>query len=136
MTLDGLEAGPDGRVAVDACLFARPRVLVAGDMARPPVDVGTGCVTAMPMGFAAGANAVATVRGEAPAPFAMKKVLVCVSLGRGSAVVQQLDDGPTRALGGLPAALVKAGILRYTTAVVALERGVGRPVYTWPGRAA
>lgn len=132
-TLDGLTASDDGRVAVDDTLCALPGVFVAGDLARPPHDPGTGCVSAMPMGMVAGTNALAHVTGRPLVDFSLAKPIACLSLGAGYGLVQGLShSAPTWSLHGRAAGLVKAGIVRYTTGVLALERWTGWPVYRWP----
>jgi NADH dehydrogenase FAD-containing subunit len=132
--LPGLPTTPDGRVRVDDHLATSDGLFVAGDMASPPGDPGTGCASALPMGAIAGENAVRRLAGRPLRRFGFARPIVAASLGPGHALLQGYHDGrPTWALSGRVAGLVKALLLRYVPAMLAAERWIRRPLYRWPG---
>ncbi len=132
------EPRPDGRISVDACL--RPQgsdedgVFAAGDLACPPIAHRMGCVTALPTGAHAADNLARWLTDRPLLPFRFTDVLTCVDLGGMHGLVEQYaEDGSVRrAIGGVAGGLTKAGILAYVRAMLAGERWLGRPLYSWP----
>lgn len=120
---------PDGRLVVDPCLQWRSGWFVAGDQGCPPTLHRMGCVTALPMGAHAAANVVRFVQGEELEPFRFRDLVTCTDLGGGHGVVELL--GSERVFGGRTGGMLKAGILGYVRTVLAAERSVGRPLYSW-----
>ncbi|MEP2426108.1 MAG: hypothetical protein ABJH99_08835, partial [Tateyamaria sp.] len=95
----------DGRVEVDAMLRvpARPSIFAAGDVARakadPEHDTLMSCQHAMPMGVAAGRNAVLACSGLALRPYEQPFYATCLDLGDAGAVFTQGWDRQVEKVG-------------------------------------
>lgn len=127
----GLPTDPLGRLVVgrDLRCATHPEIVGAGDAVVLPPDVGghlrMSCAAAMPLGAAAAATVLATLRGE-PAPHAsVGHLLQCLSLGRRDGYVQVVhaDDTPRGlALTGPVGARIKEAVCAMTLRVLRAER--------------
>jgi NADH:ubiquinone reductase (H+-translocating) len=126
----GLAVDDGGRLRVDAALRSvdSAAILGAGDAVRLPDDVGAhlrmGCASALPLGGAAAATALALLRGNEPPPASVGFALQCLSLGRHAGYVQVVrpDDTPRRlAVHGRAGAAVKEAICRMAAAAPGKE---------------
>ncbi|MEO9845022.1 MAG: FAD-dependent oxidoreductase [Roseobacter sp.] len=95
----------DGRVEVDAMLRVpgRPNIFAAGDVARaktdPEHDTLMSCQHAMPMGVAAGRNAVLACLDLALRPYEQPFYATCLDLGDAGAVFTQGWDRKVEKIG-------------------------------------
>lgn len=136
----GIEVNDRGQVIVDRYLRARshPDILAVGDAALPVEPCGApprmACATAMPMGAHAADVITAELRGEQPHPFRFVYQGLGVSLGRRTALGQNLrdDDTPRELIiTGRAGAWTKEFFSRYTVLALKAERRLPG-AYRWP----
>ncbi|MET1043328.1 MAG: FAD-dependent oxidoreductase [Microbacteriaceae bacterium] len=120
-----------GRLVVGADLRSstHPDISGAGDAAVIAGPDGRAfrmaCATAAPQGAHAAANIIASLRGQAPTPFALSYLILSLSLGPGDGVIQPTrgDDSPHRVrLTGWIGAWVNELNTRYAHSILAWER--------------
>jgi NADH:ubiquinone reductase (H+-translocating) len=117
----GLNVADDGRITVDPTMrsMSHPQVYAAGDSAFVIGDNGRplpmSCASAGSTRMQATASILGELTGRTIPTTAQAYLGNCVSLGRGDAVLQAVDDqarSRSWSLRGRPAALVKAVVLR------------------------
>jgi len=89
----------------------------------------------MPMGVHAAEGIARAVAGGTPRPFRFGYAIRCVSLGRRSGLVQQVDEADRaveRALTGRAGAIVKELVCRSTVLSIRAEAWLRLPFYRWP----
>ena len=135
----GLPVDADGRVrlAPDLSVAGLPGLFVAGDAGVIPAQpwVGTGCVSAMPLGAHAASSALAWLGDRPSTPFSWRWMVKQIAVGRRGALAQGLtwDGQPTWAAGGRWGAITKAAVNAAVPRVARFEATLGRPAYGWPG---
>lgn len=107
----GLEVDADGRVVVDEFLRSATdeRIFAVGDCAAVP-GARFACQSAGPQAAQAANSIARRAGGRALKPYAVRYVSLCISLGRGDAVLQptRRDDSPLRTyLAGRTAVVLK-----------------------------
>lgn len=135
-----LPTDAQGRLTVDEALSCPeyPDIFGAGDAVRVPDSVGRhlrmSCASALPLGAHAADSILARLENRPPAPLSAGYLFRCVSLGRGSGLIQSVtaDDRPRRVVvRGRLAGLAKEQICRLTLSWIRGElRRSGS--FTWP----
>lgn len=130
-TNSGLAVDTGGRLLVDATMrsTSHPHVLGAGDGAVVTGPAGTtlrmACATAAPQGAHAAATIIADTNAVTPTPFALRYVVLSMSLGPRDGLIQPThsDDTPRSVtLTGLPGAIFNELDNRYARSILAWER--------------
>jgi NADH dehydrogenase FAD-containing subunit len=135
----GVDALGRVRVAPTLQVPGYPEVFAVGDVAAVEGPDGRSlrmaCATAMPMGVHAAEGIARAVAGATPRPFRFGYAIRCVSLGRRSGLVQQVDEADRaveRALTGRAGAIVKELVCRSTVLSIRAEARLRLPFYRWP----
>jgi len=133
----GLPVDERGRLIVDGALrsVGDPAIFGAGDAVRIDGHHGSplhmSCKTAMPAGAHAADNLSARVLEQPERVFRFRDTGVCISLGRGDALIQTRhpDGSPWFAITGRLGAFLKEQVCRYTVRSLVRERRGKR--YRW-----
>lgn len=136
----GLPTDAQGRLMVDESLSCPdyPDIFGAGDAVRVPGPVGRhlrmSCASALPLGAHAADSIIARRENRAPVPLSSGYMFRCISLGRGSGLVQSVtaDDRPRQfVVRGRLAGVAKEQVCRMTLSLIRGEiRRSGS--FTWP----
>ncbi|TSD40208.1 hypothetical protein FFI94_030960 [Rhodococcus sp. KBS0724] len=127
----GLAVDKSGRLLVDASMrsTAHPRILGAGDGAVVTGSAGRtlrmACATAAPQGAHAAQTVIADLKGVEPKPFALRYLVLSLSLGPGDGLIQltNSDDTPRDfTIKGKTGALFNDLNNRYARVILSWER--------------
>ena len=127
----GLAVDKSGRLLVDASMrsTAHPRILGAGDGAVVTGSAGRtlrmACATAAPQGAHAAQTVIADLKGVEPKPFALRYLVLSLSLGPGDGLIQSTnsDDSPRDfTVKGKTGALINDLNNRYARMILSWER--------------